>query len=786
MSRLSFSPDIINFPLVKLDWIKIIIAIFAVTALMAVETDSLWNFIGKYFPFQAALVENITSKLGEEAIFESEPEEITLEEETSEEGETNPVNYEEEESEGAEVDLPLIGTSTDSLTEIQNKIDDISEKIDTLKQEVTDLMGEQKIVQEKIKESDDEEEIDEEDSEEPKIEEEEVGQEVGQVICERIIGAQPSKNKVIINEVAWMGGAVSANDEWIELKNISGIPVNLTGWQLVDKGKQIKIIFKQGLIPAGGFYLFERSNDESVPNILADFIYTGALSDSDEALYLFNEACQLEDEAEAFPNWPAGDKLEKRSMERLGDLNWHTYYGSSLNGILGTPKRENSQPAAAQGSGTGGSTQATPEPTLCSQENLSEPSHEPVIFNEISWMGTLKDWRDEWIELKNISENGISINGWQILNKNEEIEINLSGKIPAGGFYLFERTNDDSVPNIFADKIYTGNLKDSDESLRLFDQNCSLSDEILANPDWPAGNKTERRPMERTKDFSWQTYSGEGKEGIMGTPKEENSQPEELKDETPPLVSFNDISSLQISLTFTVSWLGEDPSDTATPSGIDGFLLRYSQNKEDWNYFPSESEYTQETQYIFTGENNQNYYFQIKAKDKAGNESEWVEISTEINTLPIVINEIAWMGTETAYQDEWIELYNNTNVSLSLDGWTLKAGDGMPEINLTGTIAPRSFYLSERTDDETVPGIPADQIYTGSLGNDGEDLAIYDKSANLIDRVDCSAGWFGGDNSTKQTMERKNPSLPGNNSENWATSNSPGGTPKSQNSQFTL
>jgi tetrahydromethanopterin S-methyltransferase subunit G len=779
MSRLSFSPDIINFPLVKLDWIKIIIAIFAVTALMAVETDSLRNFIGKYFPFQAALVENITSKSGEEAIFESEPEKITLEEETNEEGETNPVDYEEEESEGAEVNLPLIGTSTDSLTEIQNKIDDISEKIDTLKQEFTDLMGEQKIAQEKIKESDDEEEINKEDSEEPKIEEEEVGQEVGQVICERIIGAQPSKNKVIINEVAWIGGTVSANDEWIELKNISGTPVNLTGWQLMDKGKQIKIIFGSGeQFSANSFYLLERSNDESVPNILADLIYTGALSDSDEALYLFNEACQLEDEVEAFPNWPAGDKLEKRSMERKADFSWQTSLNSG-----GTPKAENSSGYSVPPVGGGGT--PVPEPMFCSQENLSQPSHLPIIFNEIAWMGTLNDWRDEWIELKNISENEISINGWQILNKNEEIKVNLSGKIPANELYLLERTNDESVPNIPADKIYTGNLKDSDESLRLFDQNCSLIDEISANPDWPAGNKIERRSMERTKDFSWQTYFGEGKEGIMGTPKEENSQPEELKDETPPSVYFNDISPLQISPTFTVSWSGEDPSDTATPSGIDGFLLRYSQNKEDWNYFPSESEYTQETQYIFTGENNQNYYFQIKAKDKAGNESEWVEISTEINILPIVINEIAWMGTETAYQDEWIELYNNTNLSLSLDGWTLKAGDGTPEINLTGIILPQSFYLLERTNDETVPDIPADQIYTGSLGNEGEDLAIYDKSANLIDQVDCSAGWFGGDNSTKQTMERKNPSLPGNNSENWATSNFPGGTPKSQNSQFT-
>jgi len=751
---------------VKLDWIKIIIAIFAVTALMAVETDSLRNFIGKYFPFQAALVENITSKSGEEAIFESEPEEEISEEESA------PADYEEE-SEGSEVDLSLIGTSltsTDSLTEIQNKIDEISEKIDTLKQEVTDLIGEQKVAQEKIKESENEEEIDEEESEDPEIEEEEVGQEVGQAICERIIGAQPSKNKVIINEVAWMGGTVSANDEWIELKNISGTSANLTGWQLADKGKQIKIIFSSGeLFSANGFYLFERSNDDSVPNIPADFIYTGALSDSDEALYLFNESCQLEDEVEASPNWPAGDKLEKRSMERKVDLSWQT----SLN-PGGTPKGENSSGYVVIPPAGGGGT-PVPEPTTYPKILISEVRISPTT--------------ERFVELYNPNNQAVDLAGWYIQRKVGDGPLssfisspNFEGKI-IGLLDYFLTAHSSSTVASSADILLKLTLTPNN-TLLLKNPNREIVDEV----NW--GDIPEGFSYGRIWDETINSYS-DNWEIQEPTPKAKNktkiSQPPEEppQDTTPPIVSFEPLPSIQINLSFTLSWQAEDLApEGVTPSGIDGFLLRYSQNKEDWNYFPSESEYTQETQYIFAGENNQNYYFQIKAKDKAGNESEWFEISIEINTLPIVINEIAWMGTETAYQDEWIELYNNTNLSLSLDGWILKAGDGTPEINLTGTIAPRSFYLLERTDDETVPDIPADQIYTGSLGNEGEDLAIYDKSANLIDQVDCSAGWFGGDNSTKQTMERKNPSLPGNNSENWTTSNSPGGTPKSQNSVY--
>lgn len=152
------------------------------------------------------------------------------------------------------------------------------------------------------------------------------------------------------------------------------------------------------------------------------------------------------------------------------------------------------------------------------------------------------------------------------------------------------------------------------------------------------------------------------------------------------------------------------------------------------------------------------------------------------NPLDVVINEIAWMGTPFSYHDEWIELYNNTEQSLNLEGWVLKAGDGTPKINLTGSIPANGFYLLEKTDDNTLPNIPADQIYTGILENKGEDLELYDNLGNLIDSINGSLGWFGGNNSTKQTMERKDPQLPGNHSDNWGTSQKPGGTPKAKNS----
>jgi len=143
-------------------------------------------------------------------------------------------------------------------------------------------------------------------------------------------------------------------------------------------------------------------------------------------------------------------------------------------------------------------------------------------------------------------------------------------------------------------------------------------------------------------------------------------------------------------------------------------------------------------------------------------------------TGDVIINEIAWMGTETSSSDEWIELYNTTSQDIDLTDWTLASTDGTPDITLSGTIAANSYFLLERTDDNSVPSITADQIYTGALGNSGENLELKDNSSNLIDSADHSGGWTAGDNSTKQTMELV--------SSAWQTSTDIGGTPKAQNS----
>jgi len=147
----------------------------------------------------------------------------------------------------------------------------------------------------------------------------------------------------------------------------------------------------------------------------------------------------------------------------------------------------------------------------------------------------------------------------------------------------------------------------------------------------------------------------------------------------------------------------------------------------------------------------------------------------------IVINEIAWMGQKDSYSKEWIELYNGTEKAISLSGWKIKISK--TEISLKGLIAAKSYYLMEHNNDNTVLNEKADFIFKKALNNKGEIVTLSDNSGKEVDRVDCSQGWFAGDNKTKQTMERKDYLADGSEKTNWQTSENENGTPRSENSK---
>jgi hypothetical protein len=517
----------------------------------------------------------------------------------------------------------------------------------------------------------------------------------------------PTSNaRVIINEVAWAGTAASASDEWIELWNPGSADVDLSGWMLTDGG-DIRI-YLGGTIGPGGFYLLERTDDTTVGNIPADGIYTGALSNSGEALFLYDPARRTADSANADGGpWPAGQAVPFGTMERAdggsaSDSAWCSNdgmhrsgddaNGNPLNGTprqsfsgvcaMSTPTRTPVRTSTITSTPTGTETPTeTATPTTTATAARYDP--QSLIISEVAWAGTSASSSDEWIEMFNPGSVPIDLSGWT-LTDGGDLYIALGGGIGAGGFYLLERTDDGTVSDIPADQIYTGSLSNGGERLQLVDPSGQLID--TANGDggpWPAGSTAPPLSMERISsgpetDSSWCSNDGVHRNGldssgnpVLGTPRS----------------SFSGFCGVGM------------PTRTPTPTPT--------------------------------------------------------TVSTAISypAHAVVINETAWAGTAADANDEWIELWNPGSDPVPLEGWVLTDG-GDIAIALSGSIPPGGFFLLERGGDDAVSDIPANQIYTGALSNSGEELTLRDPAGNVIDTAGAERWPAGSASPVYASMER--------------------------------
>ncbi|MCX6764869.1 MAG: lamin tail domain-containing protein [Candidatus Nealsonbacteria bacterium] len=799
------------------------------------------------------------------------------------------------------------------LLELQEILDDLTEKADLIAREIEEMTKkeilkdeEQEILE---KEIEDEKDKDKELKEEPEKEKFEKEQNKEIVFCNKIPGIGSLRKTIIFNEIAWSGTKTSANDEWIELKNISNSPVDLKNWQILDKAGQIKIVFEENriLFPQS-LYLLERTDDNSAPGAAADFIYQGILNDDEEELYLFNDNCALEDEIIAVPYWPAGDKIEKKSMERGADLNWHSYCGGLQNGISGTPKNQNSF-CFSNSAGVG----SNPQAPLVLEEKFPK-----ILITEVQIEGNESFF--DFIEIYNSSTYSVDISSFQLKRKSSSgteysIRIFPEGSvILAKDYFLWINSDYASFSQILADVSSTQTLA-KNNSIALLDKEKNIIDSLAwgssSNPFLEGmafvENPVENQSLGRKWDKKSQNYQD----------TENNYQDFEIQDSSPRLINeslnqaptssfvfyssssvleinqeiifdalfstdsdgeisifywdFGDNNSattalattshsystfgdylvnlmvvddkgkislpatLSLSIVFLEPILEIEPDffdfqieKGATSSEIKNLIIKNS-GKGDLNWFIFIAYATDTTQVewlsISSTSNillaSSSFSLEISIIPdslKAGVYSAKIKIesmelvlkSVLINLVifknflaqDVVINEIAWMGTEANASDEWIELFNNTEEEIDLTGWKIKSSEGSSEIELSGKILTQNYFLLERTDDQTISNIKADQVYTGALGNDGEKLELRDASNNLIDFIDCSSGWFFGQNQkigdewTRASMERKNPKNSGNDLLNWATndglniigedaeSNYILGTPKQQNSAY--
>jgi uncharacterized repeat protein (TIGR01451 family) len=163
-----------------------------------------------------------------------------------------------------------------------------------------------------------------------------------------------------------------------------------------------------------------------------------------------------------------------------------------------------------------------------------------VVINEVAWAGHAGLAGDEWIELYNTTAHPITLNGWRLYSADGEPNITLSGTVSAQGYYLIERTDDDTVSDVPADWMgsFGNGLANAGEVLTLTDELNGVIDTANGNGGpWPGGSASpgyysmERiDPLAPDTDANWAGNDGLTRNGldaagnpINGTPKTRNS-----------------------------------------------------------------------------------------------------------------------------------------------------------------------------------------------------------------------------------------------------------------------
>lgn len=154
-----------------------------------------------------------------------------------------------------------------------------------------------------------------------------------------------------------------------------------------------------------------------------------------------------------------------------------------------------------------------------------------------------------------------------------------------------------------------------------------------------------------------------------------------------------------------------------------------------------------------------------------------------VSAQSVLINEVAWMGTPVEnveeknwWRYEWLELFNNTDTVIALDGWALELYRDKLDftLSLQGTIVPNGYYVAGAS--EKILNLDLNyKNLGGKLNNSRQRIVLKNTVGEIVDEVDARTGWPAGDNKTKQTMERVG--------QDWQTSQEPGGTPKAPNSE---
>ncbi len=131
-----------------------------------------------------------------------------------------------------------------------------------------------------------------------------------------------------------------------------------------------------------------------------------------------------------------------------------------------------------------------------------------VRINEIAWMGTVKNSRAEWIELKNVGSKTVNLSGWSLVAKDGAPNIIFTKglSIKPNGYFLLERTHKNLIHGVVADFVYKKSLSNSGEDLVLRNSESKVVDSVVSGKNWCLlGGSNSTKQTAQLTSIGWVT-----------------------------------------------------------------------------------------------------------------------------------------------------------------------------------------------------------------------------------------------------------------------------------------
>ena len=175
-------------------------------------------------------------------------------------------------------------------------------------------------------------------------------------------------------------------------------------------------------------------------------------------------------------------------------------------------------------------------------------------------------------------------------------------------------------------------------------------------------------------------------------------------------------------------------------------------------------------------------------------------------TAGVRINEIHYRPKNESTEEEFIELWNHGEKTVSLAGWRLDRG---VDFSFTNQVLPPDTGLVIASNPRRLAGQHPNLKniagpWNGRLGNNGELIRLIDASGKTVDKVRYATEgnwsrrvrgplqeghrgwvWHSRHDAGGRSLELRQPDLPSGHGQNWATSQTDGGTPGIKNSVHT-